>query len=428
MMADEGFIQFIWRHQLLGGKSLSTCCGKKLQVVIPGEHNVHGGPDFLNARIRIDRLLWAGNVEIHRCASDWYRHQHHLDPAYNNVILHVVGDFDTDVYNSLGRRIQTLVPDLPENLCRRYEILRRSENWLACADYLSDVPVRDLTGWFRELHMERIAQKSQLMQQILHESGPELDQGLYRALGLGFGIPLNTTPFDLLTAKAPLTTLLDHQHRPSDLEAILYGLSGMLAPARTKGPYPAALWDRFQELGEYFKVSPVPAHLWKFMRLRPASFPTLRISQFASLIHHRHPLAESLLGSASLGDLEQALRVGASEYWTNHYLFGKVSSPCPKNTGQQFISTLNINIIIPFLTALHDLKFCGKTHLGTDGLLQNLQAENNQIIKNWSIFGIRAHNAMESQALLQLYYGYCKNRRCLECHIGTEIVKNVIRQ
>ena len=428
MMADEGFIQFIWRHQLLGGKSLSTCCGKKLQVVIPGEHNVHGGPDFLNARVRIDHLLWAGNVEIHRCASDWYRHQHHLDPAYNNVILHVVGDFDTDVYNSLGRRIQTLVPELPVNLCRRYEILRRSENWLPCGDYLRDFSFSDLTCWFNELHVERITQKSQLMKRILHESGPDLNHGLYRALGMGFGIPLNTTPFDLLTAKAPLRSLLDHQHRLSDLEAILFGLSGMLAPARAMGPYPAALWCRFQELREYIKARPVPAHLWKFMRLRPASFPTLRISQFASLIHHRSPMAESLLGSASLGDLEQALRVRASEYWTNHYLFGKASSPLPKNTGQQLISTLNINIIIPFLTALQDLKCCGNSLLETNGILQNLQAENNQIIKNWSIFGIRAQNAMESQALLQLYYGYCKNRRCLECKIGTEIVKHVSRQ
>jgi hypothetical protein len=275
--------------------------------------------------------------------------------------------------------------------------------------------------------MERIAQKSLQMKKILHDTAPDLEKALYRVLALGFGIPLNTAPFELLAIKVPLKSLMEYRHSLIDLEAILYGQSGLLGPARTKGPYPAVLWHRFLELGNSRKVSPVPAYLWKFMRLRPPSFPTLRISQFASLLHQRIPLAESILKSASLNDLEQALRVRASEYWTSHYLFGKASSPFPKNTGQQFISTLNINIIIPFLTALQEQKCCGNSLLETDGILQNLQAEKNQIIKNWSIFGIRAHNAMESQALLHLYHGYCKHGRCLECQIGTEIVRNAIR-
>ena len=288
--------------------------------------------------------------------------------------------------------------------------------------------MKDLKSWFHELHVERVAQKSLQMKRILHETAPDLESGLYRALAMGFGIPLNTAPFDLLAAKTPLKTLLEYQHRLSDLEAILYGQSGLLAAARTKGHYAADLWNRYQKLRDDFRLRPVPAYLWKFMRLRPASFPTLRISQFASLIHQRIPLTDSILGSASPGDLEQALRVNASEYWTNHYLFGKASTPFPKYTGQDFINTLNINIILPFLAALRDLKCSVNSSLETEWILKNLQAENNQHIKNWSIFGIRAGNALESQALLQLYHGYCKKRRCLECHIGTEIVRDVIRQ
>ena len=427
-MAHEGFIQFIWKHQLFGGKTLYTSSGQKLELLFPGEQNAHGGPDFLNARIRIGQLIWAGNVEIHSCASDWYRHQHHLDPAYNNVILHVTGDFDTDVYNSLGRRIQTLVPELPLQLYQRYEILRRSDSWLPCGEYLRSLCIKDLKCWLHKLHVERIAQRSLNMQEILHETAPDLDAALYRVLAHGFGIPLNTTPFDLLAKKVPFKSFMEYRHNLSDLEAILYGQSGMLSPARTKGPYPAALWGRFLELKDPSMVSPVPAHLWRFLRLRPPSFPTLRISQFASLLHQRYPLAESILGSASLGELEQTLRVSASEYWTNHYLFGKASPPCTKKTGQQFVSILIINVIVPFLTALTDLKSCANNHPPSVEFLKNLRAENNQIIKNWTIFGISADNAMESQALLQLYHAYCRQRRCLECHIGTEIVRNAIRK
>lgn len=428
MMADEGFIQFIWKHKLYDGRFLYTSCGQKMEVLDPGEQNFHGGPDFLYSRIRIDGLIWVGNVEIHRQASEWYGHRHHLDPAYNNVILHVVGNFNTDVTNSLGRRIFTFVPGYPEYLKRRYEILKRSERWLACSDYLKLVPRHKVEAWLLSLNQDRMDQKCLHMQQFLQNDAPDINLALFRALSTGFGIPLNALPFELLVKRIPLHVLTEHRDNVNDLEAIFFGQSGLLSPARIHGSYPYALWNRYQELKNQLGEKPLPFHLWKFLRLRPPSFPTLRISQLAGLFHLRYPLADSILGCNSIAELEQVFRVKASEYWTSHYLFGKVSSPMPKYPGQQFISTLIINIIVPFLTTLDKQEGRTSTALAAGEILQNLKAESNQFTRNWSIFGIKPGNARESQALLHLYHQYCKQRRCLECRIGTEIVQNAIRQ
>ena len=428
MMATEGFFQFIWKHKLYHGKSLYTSCGQDLEVLNPGEQNLHAGPDFFNARIRLEQVVWAGNVEVHRRASDWYKHGHHLDPAYNNVILHVVGDYDTDVTNSLGRRIQTLVPDYPPKLKQRYQFLRRNESWLPCGDYIKSVPGWKLKGWLHSLHVARNTQKTQGMEQILRDHANNLDEALYMALAPGYGIPVNSLPFEQLVKGVPFSVLLEHRHKLLDLEAILFGHSGLLFPARSMGPYPSTLWNHYTELKASVTGNPVHRHMWKFLRLRPPSFPTLRISQFASLIHQRYPMTAYILNATSITDVEQMFRTGASEYWTTHYLFGKASPPFPKYPGEQFVTTLIINVIAPFLNALD--KFRGKRNSGllTSVVMEKLKAESNQILKNWGIFGIRANNAKESQALLQLYHFYCKQKRCLSCQIGAHIVQAAIHE
>lgn len=427
-MASEALIQFIWKHSLYGRESLFTACGQGLDVLNPGEQNSHAGPDFFNAKIRLGHLIWAGNVELHRRASDWYRHGHHLDPAYNNVILHVVGAHDTDVTNSLGRRIPVLVPGYPPDLIQRYQYLKSSENWLPCGDYIKSLPLKRLKSWLENLHSDRVLQKWQTMEQILRDSGNELDEAIYRALARGYGIPVNTLPFELLAKKVSLPALAEYRDSLSDLEAIFFGHAGLLYPARRHGPYPATLWNRYMEIKASFDEKTVPGHMWKFMRLRPPSFPTLRISQFASLIHQRFPLTECILESTSIAEMQQFFRTGASEYWTTHYLFGKASPPLPKYPGEQFISTLIINVVVPFLNALSKRSGPYPGMILAVDILENLKAESNQIIKNWGIFGIKADNAKESQALLQLYQVYCKQKRCLDCQIGADLVKTAIHE
>lgn len=425
-MAAEGFIQFIWKHRLYSGKSLSTTCGQNLEVENPGEQNFHAGPDFFNARIRIDQLVWAGNVEVHRRASDWYKHGHHLDPAYNNVILHVVGEYDTDVTNSRGRRIQTVVPGYHKNLVRRYQVLKRSESWLPCSGYIRDINPRRLRHWLASLQTERVIQKCYRIEQILCDPSRSQDEALYMALASGYGLPVNTLPFELLAKGIKYSYLMDHRDSLPDLESILFGHSGMLSPAREKGPYPSFLWSRYKELKDSFSERPLPHYLWKFLRLRPASFPTLRISQFASLIHKQFPLTANILEVDSMAEMEQLFRISASEYWDGHYLFGKCSPPKPKIPGDQFITTLIINVVVPFLYALDRNGKRSIAGIRACEILFQLKAESNQIIKNWEFYGISANNAMESQALLQLYNVYCKQKRCLECQIGTSLMEAAI--
>jgi hypothetical protein len=428
-MAGERFIQFIWKHRLFSRKSLRTTCDLEVEVINPGEQNSHAGPDFFNARIRLGTLVWAGNVEVHRLASDWYRHGHHLDPAYNNVILHVVGEYDTDVCNTLGRRIHTLIPKYHENVLRRYDVLKRNESWLPCSAYISLVPTRKLYSWLSILQEERLTQKCLRIEQILCSSAKHnSDEALYRALASGYGLPVNTFPFEQLAKAIPFNRLIELRDSLPDMEALLFGQSGLLLPAKDMGPYPSALWQRFNELREGLTERPIPPYFWRFLRLRPPSFPTLRISQFASCIHHCFPLANSILDAGSITEIEQLFRSCASEYWNTHYLFGKSSPTLPKYPGEQFVATLMINVIIPYLSALEKDQKKNGVVIRAAEIMNQIKAESNHIIKNWASCGLKAQNAMESQALLQLYNVYCKQKRCLDCQIGADLIKTAFHE
>jgi len=422
-MTGEDFIQFIWKQKLYRGNPLHTTCGQELSVLHPGEQNFHAGPDFFNARIRLRDLIWAGNVEVHLRASDWYKHGHHRDPAYNNVVLHVVSEYDSDIYNSLGRRIPTLVPEYPSSLVRRYHTLREKEDWLSCGSYLTELPVNTLKNILELLLAQRMAQKRMRMLEIHTPISGNREEALYLALASGFGLPLNSLPFEMLAKSIPFSKLMNIRHNLNDLEALLFGRSGLLYPGRTRGHYPAWLWERYVILRQKLPGEPVPQHLWKFLRLRPASFPTLRISQFAFTLHQRIPLVDTLLSAASLTEMELLLRAGASEYWDSHYLFGKCSPPFPKQLGQQSVATLIINVIIPFLMALEKLEPGGNYGTMAKELMDQLRAESNQVILHWRRHGIRAENARESQALLQLFNVYCKQKRCLHCQIGIALME-----
>ena len=427
-MAGEDFIQFIWKHGLYKGKNLLTTCGEELMVLHPGEQNFHAGSDFFNAMIKLGHLIWAGNVEVHRRASDWYKHGHHIDPAYNNVILHVVGEYDSDISNSLGRRIRTLVPDFPASLILRYEALKKNDEWLPCSAYINDFPPYKLKHWLNEMQAQRIIQKSQRIEGFWSTLDKEKEEVFYLALASGFGLPLNSLPFELLAKGIPFQLLMHHRENLNDLEALFFGHSGLLYPARGLGPYPSSLWERYLELQHYLPADPVPHHLWKFLRLRPASFPTLRISQFAFTLHQRTPLVDNILSAGSLAELEQLFRAGANEYWDTHYLFGKCSPPCPKYLGSHSVATLIINVIIPFLFALERVEPGRKSASRASEILSQMKAESNQLIRNWRQNGVHAENARESQGLIQLYNVFCKQKRCLDCQIGASLLVSSIHE
>jgi hypothetical protein len=422
-MQREDLLQFIWKAGLLRDRPLETTCGKKLLIIRQGEQNFNAGPDFFNARIRIGPTIWAGNVEVHCRASDWEKHGHHLDPAYNNVILHVVLENDRPAYNSLDRRVCTLVVHCPPRLLSLFRSLKGNESWLACQYYIRKVPEVQLRLWLTKLQAERLEEKTRRITGPLDRQGQDWEEALYLSLASGFGLPVNTLPFEMTASGVPYQLVTRFRNSLADLEALLFGQAGLLQPGTTCGPYASDLYRRYRHHRSSLPGEPVNLHLWKLLRLRPASFPAIRLSQFASLIHRRFPLMEPILEADSLAEIEQLLKTGASEYWNTHYLFGKCSPDFEKYLGHQSILTLIINSIVPFLFAYGQRK----NHMGAiirgTSIMQELEAESNQIIKKWATFGIKPSGAFESQALIQLYNAYCKQKRCLDCQIGTEMIR-----
>ncbi len=422
-MPGESFLYFIWKYRLFNQQDLKTTCGRSLGVITPGEMNLHAGPDFFNAKIRIDGIIWAGNVEIHLRASDWEEHGHHHDPAYNNVILHVVTHDDRPVLNHLGKRIPTLLLDYPKELQSCYQALLKADSWLPCHPFIHHMSTVVIRKWLTTLQSERLVQKSLMIDTMISRNGPDWDISLYKILASGFGLPINSLPFEMTAAGIPYELLIGCRDSVADLEGILFGQAGFLYDGIPLGPYASDLYQRYLHYSKKLSGPSVNRYLWKFLRLRPASFPTLRISQFASLVNLRFPLLQTLLDTSSLAEVEQLLKVCASEYWNTHYTMGKDSSEIPKYLGHESIRTLIINAIVPFLFTFGNRKqHIHAINLGTS-MLSELKAESNSITKKWINFGLVPKGAFESQALIQLHNAYCKPKRCLECKIGAELIK-----
>jgi hypothetical protein len=420
-MYNEEELRIIWRKGLISAKPLKTQDGIELEVLSPGEENMHAGPDFFCASIRIDRLVWAGNVEIHRSSSDWNKHLHQLDPAYDNVILHVVHTCDVQVRNSKGRLIPTLVVVPSDFLLERVHQLKKNESWITCGSYYSQVPESILKPWLPKLFRERMEIKKEQLVNSLSRHGFDWKQTLYLAMASGFGLPINSLPFELLASKIPLAFILEVKEDLMNLEALFFGYSGMLQTSIPADDYIHSLQQRYANLRKELPATPLPGHVWKFLRIRPAAFPTIRLSQFASLIHSSIPFKADPLELKSISEIESLLQVSASDYWNTHYIFGRRSSFSVKKLGQQGRLQLLINILLPFFELMQSMDGYPKFSFLHHEHVNKLNGESNHIIKNWINFGVNPNNAVESQALIQLYKSYCLPGRCKDCVIGRDI-------
>jgi hypothetical protein len=422
-MISEEFLYFIWEHGLYLKKGLRTTCGKQLEVLLPGIKNIHAGPDYTNARIRAGGLIWAGNVEIHSCSAQWVKHGHQLDPAYNNVILHVVHQFEGEIYNFNGCHVFTLVLLFPGQLYTRFEDLVGNKRWLACSDRIRNVPATLQRQWILQLAKKRLEEKSEPGFSILSDLRLSREETLYRAMAAGFGLPNNTLPFQWLASGIPVQLLIEIKENLSDLEAVLFGHSGLISHSGTgTGTYSRILMEKYRNFGYALSGRPVPCHFWQFLRLRPAAFPTVRVALFASFLHLRLPFAHLVLQTLSLSELEQLLRVKASAYWDFHYFFEKDSPPSPKYLGPHSVQLLIINVVVPFLHAVGRAEKQMSILRRASDLMHQVEAESNHIIKNWINFGIKPRNAFESQGLIQLHHKYCRQKQCLQCMIGAFIL------
>lgn len=421
---NEAFLQYVWRHKLLQGGEFMSTDGHTLRIVRQGELNNDAGPDFFNARVAIDGVEWVGNIEVHVRTSDWNAHHHSQDKAYNNVVLHVVYEHDTDILLQNGKRPVTLELKsyIDPKLIERYDSLMQADDDIPCADRLGEMPGFILDGWLDRLTAERIESKAEVVRRLLGESHGGWEQTCYWLLARYFGGRVNALAFELLAKATDQRLLARWKDDPQRLEALLMGQAGLLE-GYFEDDYPRQLQADYEAIRTGAGLKPIDAYLWKFYRIRPSSFPTIRISQFANLVATSSNLFSTLLGMTDAAQIATLFNQPAAEYWCSHYRFDQPSPSHPKAVGRAQAEMLVINAWVPLLFVYGTVHGQQQYKDQAIDLLQQLKAENNNIIRRWKNVGIAADTAARSQALLQLHNSYCLNHRCLDCTIGYNLIK-----
>ncbi len=418
----EEFLQYIWKHALYDSSSLMTDEEEEVTVIKHGEQNFNAGPDFLNARLKIGETTWAGNVEIHINSSDWIKHHHQRNKAYNNVILQVV--YQNDIKTSLqnGSQVPTVEVKFEKRLYRNYQNLIDSTQWIPCQDKIKTVNSFNISQILGSLTIERLKEKSDEIAQTLKLTRNDWSETFYIHLAKNFGFKINAVPFEMLARSLPLRCIARHKDSLLQIEALLFGQAGFLND-KYDDEYYSLLAREYQLLQSKFNLKPLEKHLWKFLRLRPSNFPTVRLAQFAKLLSGSSFLFTKIIQTGDLKHLKAYFDITASDYWEKHYNFRNESAGRRKKTlGTLSFNNVVVNTVVPILFVYGDQK--GKTELKERAVnyLTGIPAEDNHIIRNWRKTGFIPKNAFESQGLLQLKNKYCTRRRCLNCRIGNQII------
>jgi len=422
---NESLFQYIWQFRLYDTRRpLLTTDGEPLQILHPGTHNTHAGPDFFNGKIQVSDTLWAGNIELHLRSSDWQRHRHQDDPGYANIILHVVYEYDTAVQTSGGQTFPTLILKdyIDQSLLHRYERLMQSGRFIPCAESIQHVHSITLQQQLDRMLAERMEEQSASLMQWLNRCANSWQEVFYLRLARSFGAHINQDAFEQLALRTPLHLMAKYRHKVLSLEALLFGQAGFLNDYFDE-EYPQLLQQEYHYLQQVHGLQPMEKHQWKFLRLRPANFPTLRIAQFAQLLHTANHLFSKLLEAETVRELEKLLDVSLGNFWLTHYTFPERSHERNKSLGKNFMHILLINAIVPCVYLYG--KMNGKEVYSNKALewLRQLPPEQNAVVEQWNALGISAESAASTQSLLQLKKHHCDPKQCLSCSIGYAILK-----
>ncbi len=415
----ESILHYIWQFRLFPVQDLKTTDGQTVEIIDPGKPNTDAGPDFFNAKIKIDNTLWAGNIEIHSLSSDWVRHHHTTDKAYDNVILHVVNKADANVFRTNGDSVAQLELAVPDHIRINYDELLREKKWIPCADKIHQVPLFLVNDWKNSLLVERLEQKTEMIETLLSQSNNHWEEAFYVSMARSFGFGTNSEAFERLARSLPMSILAKHKDNIFQLEAMLFGQAGLLENT-VNDEYQLNLQKEYRFLQSKYQLKPIESSEWKLLRLRPDNFPHVRLSQFAALIHRSTKLFSKIIESDNLQVMRGLFICEVSDYWKKHFLFGKESSVSGKRLGSKSVDILLINTVVPFLFA-----YFKKKNSDNDialKLLELIPAEKNVIIRKWMELGIGAFSAFDSQALLQLKKKYCDEKKCLRCRIGHKVL------
>ncbi len=428
MAFSEDLLQFIWKHRLFKQQNLQTSSGKILRINTTGKHNTHSGPDFEAANLNIDNINWYGNVEIHISSSDWEIHHHQHDKSYNNVILHVVYEHDRNIHREDGTIPETLVlkPLIEVNVLSKYREIMGSMHWIPCERLIAKVNPFYINHWLSGVVIERLIQKSEFVLDLLEQYQGNWEEVCYIIVARSFGFKTNSDAFEMLARSLPQGLIAKNKQNKVTIEALLFGQSGLLDDVEADQEYPTLLRKEYEYLKNAYLLKRMDKHSWRFFRMRPAGFPSMRIAQFAALCYKSSHLFAKIIETEDITLHFHLLNeLPVNDYWKTHYHFhSKTEKPHGNQLGKQAINSILLNTIAIILFTYG--QFIGnETYIiRAIKLLENLPPEQNSVLKQFSALGVKCENAAHSQALIHLKTIYCDRKRCLDCEIGLQIIKN----
>jgi hypothetical protein len=423
MQLSEDILHFVWRHGSFDIADLKTTCGQNIQLLNRGYHNHHSGPDFMEAKIKVEETLWAGHIEIHVKASDWYLHHHETDKAYDNVILHVVYFNDKDIFIN-GQKLLTLELNgrIPPSLFSKYKNLLQKKNEIACAHLLFNVNETTRVSQMERSLIDRLERKADKILTILKTMENDWEETIFRILCFQMIGKINEQPMEWLLNEIKLKQLRISGKNSFQKEAILFGIAGMLKEASDE--YSQKLAVEYKHLKMKYNYAEIEPHLWRYGRIRPAQFPSIRMSQIIAIISKNEFIFDSILKSDISSILNEFLNVEANLYWQTHHQFGKTMEKRSVKIGKMQKDLIIINLIAPFLFAYGKYYSEEKWKEKAANLLMKIKPEENNILRKWKSIGLQPESAFDSQGLIELYNNLCIQKKCLNCNIGANLLKH----
>ena len=426
----EKLMQYVWQHRLWMPQAMLTVDGRKIQVIDPGRLNTDAGPDFFNAKVKIDGEMWVGNIEIHVRASDWFRHHHDTDSAYDNVILHVVEKDDMPVRRANGEVIPQLCMPCSAQFSEEYSrLVGSAASELPCAQEISLLPSIYITDMISTLGYERLYSKVERIESLLSRLAGDWNEVCYVLLARSLGFGVNSDAFERLALATPLKVLAKHSDSLTAIEAMLFGQSGLIDNAPDDDSYVATLRNEYNFYTQKFGLKPPTTLGWKMARMRPQNFPHRRIAVLAAMIEGGFSYASKMMTAKSVDEVKQLFKVELSGYWSTRSSFnapggGRVTNGLSESS----IDILIINAVVPMIYAYGRLQGDEAACNRAVEMLQALKPERNSVVELFTRAGIKCNDAFTSQALIELRRNYCETRKCLYCRIGHRMLARHARK
>lgn len=433
---SEGLLHYVWANRLFPIEDLRSSEGERIEVLSTGFYNTDAGPDFFNAHIIIGGTQWIGNVEVHQRSSDWYKHRHQDDPAYDNVILHVVGNVDCDIFTRSGRKVAQLMVEVPDFVQKKYFLLQSAAQIKPCYTYAAGLNEEERKRWFDCLAVKRLERKAGEVDERLKRCGNDWERVFFITMARAFGFGLNSDAFERWAFLLPYSGAAKHRDNLFQIEALFFGTAGFLtaspysaACSQKTGSagqdYPTRLRNEFRFLSNKFSITPMPKQAWKFLRLRPQNFPTMRMAQLAALYSGGSLSLSVALEAENIKNLRQKLKADVSPFWQTHYSLS-TTPESPKAIHRIQTPTLNlliINGVIPVLYAYGRYRNSANLRNKAINWLHSLPAEDNRYTRLFQSQAFRLTNAFESQAVIQLLTTLCAKKDCLRCYLGRSFLR-----